>query len=169
MSTMPFEAAKDWTEEDNVWTFHLKNDVYFSGEQLTLRSKWTTTSWIVYVLLHASGFVSMSARMIYSGLPAKTPAGHAVSDCSDSAGTQSGAAWKMYSVRTDRTDRLRSVYLQPGKKRQRQYPFVRMRNMGRCSGNDVLVYRYDNAVHRSALKLGEVDAHILWKRRSWMR
>ncbi|MBO4991494.1 MAG: ABC transporter substrate-binding protein [Firmicutes bacterium] len=56
-------VATDWTEEDNVWTFHLRDDVYFSdGEQLTSADvKWTYENAIDSYMysLHASGFVSI--------------------------------------------------------------------------------------------------------------
>ena len=56
-------VAKDWTEENNVWTFHLRDDVYFSdGEQLTSADvKWTYEHAVDSYMysLHASGFVSI--------------------------------------------------------------------------------------------------------------
>ena len=56
-------VAKDWTEENNVWTFHLRDDVYFSdGEQLTSADvKWTYEHAVDSYMysLHASGFISI--------------------------------------------------------------------------------------------------------------
>ena len=56
-------VAKDWTEENNVWTFHLRDDVYFSdGEQLTSADvKWTYEHAVDSYMysVHAAGFVSI--------------------------------------------------------------------------------------------------------------